>query len=154
MEMPRAPPRWLLWLLWRQGAELQGSAGRPSTAGGALSAKQPTFPFFSPTQVTFLNEVTEEYLFYMVTFKATAPGPVGTVEVSATVRQSVSSAIRVDNPLAIPVVFDVDCKVPELSVPPHFSVPARAEVGAQPTQLHHSPSGRETGLFSEGGSSH
>uniref|UniRef100_A0A8C3CDK8 HYDIN protein n=1 Tax=Cairina moschata TaxID=8855 RepID=A0A8C3CDK8_CAIMO len=91
-----------------------------------LSYKEGVFS----AMVTFLNEVTEEYLFYMITFKATAPGPVGTVEVSAAVRQSVSSAIRVDNPLAFPVVFDVDCKVPDLSVPPHFSVPARAEVGA------------------------
>uniref|UniRef100_A0A8B9BFH4 HYDIN axonemal central pair apparatus protein n=1 Tax=Anser brachyrhynchus TaxID=132585 RepID=A0A8B9BFH4_9AVES len=82
------------------------------------------------TMVTFLNEATEEYLFYMITFKATAPGPVGTVEVSAAVRQSVSSAVRVDNPLAVPVVFDVDCKVPDVSVPPHFTVPAQAEVGA------------------------
>lgn len=122
--------------------------------GGGYLQNDQHFPFFSPTQVTFLNEVTEEYLFYMITFKATAPGPVGTVEVSAAVRQSVSSAIRVDNPLAFPVVFDVDCKVPDLSVPPHFSVPARAEVGAQPTQLHHSPSGREMGLLSKGGSSH
>ncbi|XP_032051538.1 hydrocephalus-inducing protein homolog [Aythya fuligula] len=88
-----------------------------------LSYKEGVFS----AMVTFLNEATEEYLFYMITFKATAPGPVGTVEVSAAVRQSVSSAIRVDNPLAIPVVFDVDCKVPDLSVPPHFSVPARAE---------------------------
>uniref|UniRef100_A0A669QXT0 HYDIN axonemal central pair apparatus protein n=1 Tax=Phasianus colchicus TaxID=9054 RepID=A0A669QXT0_PHACC len=77
--------------------------------------------------VTFLNEVTKEYLFYMITFKATASGPIGTVEVSAAVRQNVSSTIKVDNPLAAPVVFDVDCKVPDITVPPHFTVPAHSE---------------------------
>jgi len=90
--------------------------------------------FFSLIQVTFLNEVTEEYLFYMVTFKATASGPIGTVEVSAAVRQNVSSTIKVDNPLAAPVVFDIDCKVPDITVPPHFTVPAQSEVGAELTQ--------------------
>ncbi|XP_046781642.1 hydrocephalus-inducing protein homolog isoform X3 [Gallus gallus] len=88
-----------------------------------LSYKEGVFS----TMVTFLNEVTEEYLFYMVTFKATASGPIGTVEVSAAVRQNVSSTIKVDNPLAAPVVFDIDCKVPDITVPPHFTVPAQSE---------------------------
>ncbi|NXI70129.1 HYDIN protein, partial [Anseranas semipalmata] len=79
------------------------------------------------TMVTFLNEVTEEYLFYMITFKATASGPISTVEVSAAVRQNVSSTVKVDNPLPIPVVFDIDCKVPDVNFPPHFTVPARSE---------------------------
>lgn len=84
--------------------------------------------------MTFLNEVTEEYLFYTITFKATASGPIGTVEVSAAVRQNVSSTIKVENPLAAPVVFDVDCEVPDITVPPHFTVPAHSEVGAELSQ--------------------
>uniref|UniRef100_G1MRN0 HYDIN axonemal central pair apparatus protein n=1 Tax=Meleagris gallopavo TaxID=9103 RepID=G1MRN0_MELGA len=91
-----------------------------------LSYKEGVFS----TMVTFLNEVTEEYLFYTITFKATASGPIGTVEVSAAVRQNVSSTIKVENPLAAPVVFDVDCEVPDITVPPHFTVPAHSEVGA------------------------
>ncbi|XP_072202948.1 hydrocephalus-inducing protein homolog [Excalfactoria chinensis] len=88
-----------------------------------LSYKEEVFS----AMVTFVNEVTEEYLFYMVTFKAIASGPIGTVEVSAAVRQSVSSTIKVDNPLAAPVVFDIDCRVPDITVPPHFAVPAQSE---------------------------
>ncbi|XP_015729352.1 hydrocephalus-inducing protein homolog isoform X2 [Coturnix japonica] len=88
-----------------------------------LSYKEEVFS----AMVTFINEVTEEYLFYTVTFKAIASGPIGTVEVSAAVRQSVSSSIKVDNPLDDPVVFDIDCKVPEITVPPHFTVPAQSE---------------------------
>ncbi|NWH50429.1 HYDIN protein, partial [Fregata magnificens] len=77
--------------------------------------------------VTFLNEVTEEYLFYMVTFKATASGPISTVEVTTAVRQRVSSTVKVDNPLTVPVMFAIDCKVPDVNVPPHFTVPAQSE---------------------------
>ncbi|NXQ99391.1 HYDIN protein, partial [Sagittarius serpentarius] len=79
------------------------------------------------TMVTFLNEVTEEYLFYMVTFKATPSGPISTVEMTTAVRQRVSSTVKVDNPLPVPVVFAIDCKVPDVSVPPHFTVPAQSE---------------------------
>ncbi|NXG68880.1 HYDIN protein, partial [Baryphthengus martii] len=77
--------------------------------------------------VTFLNEVTEEYLFYLVTFKATASGPISTVEMTTAVRQRASSTVKVDNPLPVPVTFTVDCKVPDVNVPPHFTVPAGSE---------------------------
>ncbi|XP_074783220.1 hydrocephalus-inducing protein homolog isoform X2 [Athene noctua] len=77
--------------------------------------------------VTFLNEETKEYLFYMVTFKATASGPISTVEVTSAVRQRASATIKVDNPLPVPVTFAVGCKVPDVSVPPHFTVPAQSE---------------------------
>ncbi|KAM6409238.1 hydrocephalus-inducing protein homolog [Rhynochetos jubatus] len=79
------------------------------------------------TMVTFLNEVTKEYLFYTVTFKATASGPISTVEMTAAVRQRVSSTVKVDNPLPVPVTFAIDCKVPDVNVPPHFTVPAQSE---------------------------
>ncbi|NXC39739.1 HYDIN protein, partial [Penelope pileata] len=88
-----------------------------------LSYKEGVFSIM----VTFLNEETEEYLFYVITFKATASGPLGTVEVSTAVRQNVSSTIKVDNPLPVPVVFDIDCKVPDVTVPPIFTVPAESE---------------------------
>uniref|UniRef100_A0A8C8B419 HYDIN protein n=1 Tax=Otus sunia TaxID=257818 RepID=A0A8C8B419_9STRI len=77
--------------------------------------------------VTFLNEVTKEYLFYMVTFKATASGPISTVEVTTAVRQRASATVKVDNPLPVPVTFAVGCKVPDISVPPQFTVPAQSE---------------------------
>ncbi|XP_065519817.1 hydrocephalus-inducing protein-like [Lathamus discolor] len=63
--------------------------------------------------VTFLNETTGEYLFHMVTFKVMASGPIGTVEMSTAVRQRVSSTVKVDNPLPVPVTFAINCKVPD-----------------------------------------
>ncbi|XP_065519850.1 hydrocephalus-inducing protein-like, partial [Lathamus discolor] len=67
-------------------------------------------------KVTFLNETTGEYLFHMVTFKVMASGPIGTVEMSTAVRQRVSSTVKVDNPLPVPVTFAINCKVPDVSV--------------------------------------
>ncbi|XP_065519886.1 hydrocephalus-inducing protein-like, partial [Lathamus discolor] len=79
-------------------------------------------------KVTFLNETTGEYLFHMVTFKVMASGPIGTVEMSTAVRQRVSSTVKVDNPLPVPVTFAINCKVPGISVPQHFTVPAQSKV--------------------------
>ncbi|XP_033920410.1 hydrocephalus-inducing protein-like [Melopsittacus undulatus] len=79
-------------------------------------------------KVTFLNETTGEYLFHMVTFKVVASGPMGTVQMSTAVRQRVSSSVKVDNPLPVPVTFDINCKVPDVSVPQHFTVPAQSKV--------------------------
>ncbi|XP_065519877.1 hydrocephalus-inducing protein-like, partial [Lathamus discolor] len=78
-------------------------------------------------KVTFLNETTGEYLFHMVTFKVMASGPIGTVEMSTAVRQRVSSTVKVDNPLPVPVTFAINCKVPDVSVPQHFTVPAQSK---------------------------
>ncbi|KAM6253129.1 hydrocephalus-inducing protein homolog [Porphyrio hochstetteri] len=77
--------------------------------------------------VTFLNEVTKEYLFYTVTFKATASGPISAVEVTTPIRQRLSSTVKVDNPLPVPVTFAIDCKVPHVSVPSHVTVPAQTQ---------------------------
>ncbi|XP_067158936.1 hydrocephalus-inducing protein homolog [Apteryx mantelli] len=88
-----------------------------------LSYKEGVFS----TKVTFLNEVTKEYLFYMATFKATASGPISTIELVTPIRKTVSSSIRVDNPLSVPVTFVTDCKVLDINVPPLFTVPALSE---------------------------
>ncbi|XP_061217731.1 hydrocephalus-inducing protein homolog isoform X3 [Neopsephotus bourkii] len=77
--------------------------------------------------VTFLNEETGEYLFYTVTYKATASEPISTVEITTAVRQRVASTVKVDNPLSVPVTFAIECKVPDVSVPPQFTVPAQSE---------------------------
>ncbi|KAM4640218.1 hydrocephalus-inducing protein-like [Amazona ochrocephala] len=84
-----------------------------------LSYKEGVFS----AKVTFLSETTGEYLFHMVTFKVMASGPIGTVKMSTAVRQRVSSTIKVDNPLPVPVTFDINCEVPDVNVPQHFTVP-------------------------------
>ncbi|KAL8194575.1 UNVERIFIED_CONTAM: hypothetical protein K2H54_025175 [Gekko kuhli] len=99
----------------------------------ASSKKDHKLTFFSYKEgmfcakVTFRNEVTQEYLFYLVTFRAIPCGPLGTMELSASVRQSASSSLKVENPLQYPVAFNTDCKVPDISLPPQIIVPAQSE---------------------------
>ncbi|XP_059569698.1 hydrocephalus-inducing protein homolog [Alligator mississippiensis] len=99
----------------------------------ASSKKDHKLTFFSykeglySAKVTFRNEVTQEYLFYFVTFKAIPSGPISTIEMMTPVRQSISSSIKVENPLLIPVTFTTDCKVPDINLPPQFIIPAQSE---------------------------
>ena len=67
----------------------------------------------------------------MVTLKATTSEPISTVEMTTAARQRVSSTVKVENPLAVPVTFAIGCKVPHVSVPRYFTVPAQSQVGAK-----------------------
>ncbi|XP_068116429.1 hydrocephalus-inducing protein homolog [Hyperolius riggenbachi] len=102
--------------------EVPGSAKRDYKLN-FHSHKEGTFS----TKVTFRNEATQEYLFYYVTFKSTPPGVIRTIELVTPVRQSTAATITVDNPLSVPVTFSTDCKVPEINLPPHITVPAQSE---------------------------
>nr|XP_033799169.1 hydrocephalus-inducing protein homolog isoform X3 [Geotrypetes seraphini] len=88
-----------------------------------FSHKEGTFN----VKVTFRNDTTQEYMFYFVTFKATPPGIISTIEIVTPVRQSTSAVVKIENPLSIPVTFNVECKVPEINFPTHFIVPALSE---------------------------
>ncbi|XP_068943597.1 hydrocephalus-inducing protein homolog [Petaurus breviceps papuanus] len=78
-------------------------------------------------KVIFRNEVNNEYLFYLVTFKVLSAGIIKTIEMSTFVRQSTSASIKVENPLPYSVVFTTDCRVPDLSIPSQFAVPPNSE---------------------------
>ncbi|KAM4722980.1 hydrocephalus-inducing protein homolog [Rhinophrynus dorsalis] len=87
------------------------------------SYKEGTFS----TKITFRNETTQEYQFYYVTFKATPPGIISTIEMVTPVRQSTAATVKVENPLPVPVTFTTDCKVSEINLPPQLTVPAQSE---------------------------
>ncbi|XP_062997557.1 hydrocephalus-inducing protein homolog [Elgaria multicarinata webbii] len=99
----------------------------------ASAKKDHKLAFFSykegmySAKVTFRNEATQEFLFYLVTFKAIPCGPLGTIELTTPVRQSTSSSLKVENPVHYPVTFNTDCKVPDINLPPQFTVPAQSE---------------------------
>uniref|UniRef100_A0A4X2JPP9 HYDIN axonemal central pair apparatus protein n=1 Tax=Vombatus ursinus TaxID=29139 RepID=A0A4X2JPP9_VOMUR len=78
-------------------------------------------------KVTFRNEVSNEYLFYLVTFKVLSSGIIKTIEMSTFVRQSTSASIKVENPLPYSVVFTTDCRVPDISIPSQFAVQPNSE---------------------------
>ncbi|XP_044515296.1 hydrocephalus-inducing protein homolog [Gracilinanus agilis] len=78
-------------------------------------------------KVTFRNEVTNEYMFYLLTFKVLSSGIIKTIEMSTFVRQSTSASIKLENPLPYTITFNTDCRVPDISMPSQFSIPANTE---------------------------
>ncbi|XP_076848184.1 hydrocephalus-inducing protein homolog isoform X3 [Brachyhypopomus gauderio] len=75
-------------------------------------------------KVTFKNETTGEYLFYLLNFKATPPGVISTIEMVTAARQTTSACVKVDNPLPMSLVFSTECRSMDVSVPSQLSVPA------------------------------
>ncbi|KAM9191706.1 LOW QUALITY PROTEIN: hydrocephalus-inducing protein homolog [Dugong dugon] len=78
-------------------------------------------------KVIFRNEVTNEFLHYTVSFRVIPSGIIKTIEMVSVVRQSASAAIKLENPLPYSVTFSTECRVPEISLPSQFSVPANCE---------------------------
>ncbi|XP_025759455.1 hydrocephalus-inducing protein homolog isoform X1 [Oreochromis niloticus] len=79
------------------------------------------------TKVTFRNHETSEYLFYLVTFKATSPGVLSTIELVTPVRRAASATIQVENPLTTASCLTTDCKSRDIIVPPHHTVPGQSK---------------------------
>ncbi|XP_004431871.1 PREDICTED: hydrocephalus-inducing protein homolog [Ceratotherium simum simum] len=78
-------------------------------------------------KVIFRNEVTSEFLFYTVSFRVIPSGVIKTIEMVSPVRQSTSASIKVENPLPYSVTFSMECRVPDISLPSLFVVPANSE---------------------------
>jgi hydrocephalus-inducing protein len=74
--------------------------------------------------VTFTNEVTGEYLFYKLAFKAGPPGLRGSLSLGCAVRQVTSQMIRLENPLETGVTMSGKSSDAQLSVPGSVEVPA------------------------------
>uniref|UniRef100_A0A3P8U8F5 HYDIN axonemal central pair apparatus protein n=1 Tax=Amphiprion percula TaxID=161767 RepID=A0A3P8U8F5_AMPPE len=99
----------------------------------ALSSRDYEMSFFTyregqySTKVTFCNKVTGEYLFYLVTFKATSPGVLSTIELTTTARRAVSATVEVENPLTKPASFTTECKSLDISVPSQHTVSGQSK---------------------------
>ncbi|XP_072823786.1 hydrocephalus-inducing protein homolog [Vicugna pacos] len=78
-------------------------------------------------KVIFRNEVTNEFLYYTVSFKVIPSGIIKTIEMVSPIRQSTSASIKVENPLPYSVTFSTECRVPDISLPTQFVVPANSE---------------------------
>ncbi|KAJ3036631.1 hypothetical protein HDV00_002527 [Rhizophlyctis rosea] len=78
-------------------------------------------------KVTFKNEQTQEYCYYLVNFKSTAPGIMQTIEMSTVVRQVCVREVGIFNPLGVPAVFAVTYNHPDVTLPHSFTVAPKAE---------------------------
>ncbi|XP_049928998.1 hydrocephalus-inducing protein homolog isoform X2 [Epinephelus moara] len=79
------------------------------------------------TKVTFHNEVSGEYLFYLVNFEATPPGVLSTIELVTAVRQMASATIEVENPLTTATCLSTECKCSDISAPSQHTVPGQSK---------------------------
>ncbi|XP_049580395.1 hydrocephalus-inducing protein homolog [Syngnathus scovelli] len=78
-------------------------------------------------KVTFLNEASGEYLFYIINFKVTSPVDLTTIELVSNVREKTSATIDVENPLNTPICLTVDCKCPDINAPSLHTVPGMSK---------------------------
>ncbi|KAM9854716.1 hydrocephalus-inducing protein homolog [Aulostomus maculatus] len=78
-------------------------------------------------KVTFRNEVSGEYLFYHVNFKATPPGVASTIELETTVRRKTSATIHVENPLKTATCLSWECKCPDIIVPTQHTLQGQSK---------------------------
>lgn len=108
-------------LVPRHCLQREGPPANPSTLPGFL-------PLSLCTQVILRNEATNEFLYYVVSFRVIPSGVIKTIEMVSPIRQSTSASIKVENPLPYSVTFSTDCRVPDISLPSQFVVPANSEV--------------------------
>lgn len=87
-------------------------------------------------QVTFRHHETGEYLFYLVTFKATSPGVLSTIELVTPVRRAASATVQVENPLTTASCLTTECKSRDIIVPPQHTVPGQSKVNTE-CVFHH-----------------
>lgn len=79
---------------------------------------------------TFINEQTMEYQYFEVTFKATRPGTIKTMDLTTPVRQCLPCTISLENPLSNAVMFNVSCSgtnTQEILMPNQLNVPAQSQ---------------------------
>eukprot|EP01137_Pigoraptor_chileana_P033800 Opistho-2@25310 len=78
-------------------------------------------------RVVFRNEQTQEYLYYVVTFKATPPGVISMVDMTTPVRQSITRTLTLENPLSTPVQLTCSCSSTDVIIPHNVVLPATSE---------------------------
>lgn len=76
-------------------------------------------------KVIFKNETTQEFMFYNINFKSTAPGIISVIEMTTPVRQICTKEISIFNPLNIPVSFSTNNTHPEVATPHTFVIPPK-----------------------------
>ncbi|XP_030587853.1 hydrocephalus-inducing protein homolog [Archocentrus centrarchus] len=79
-------------------------------------------------QVTFRNDETGEYLFYLITFKATSPGVLSTIELVTPVRRVDTATAEAKNPLTQAACLTTECKCRDIIVQPQRIVPGQSKV--------------------------
>ena len=72
-------------------------------------------------------------------FKATPPGTMATINLTTTVRKTVSETIKLFNPLPIPVTMNTNVTSQDINIPTSFIVGAESEVRMNNSLIHKVP---------------
>ncbi|KAF8569703.1 hypothetical protein P879_07051, partial [Paragonimus westermani] len=73
-------------------------------------------------RVTFTNELTEDYQYYEINFRTVRPKSLATIKIRTPVRKSAKHSFRMENPLNVPITFQLNSTVPELKCPSQLQV--------------------------------
>lgn len=73
-------------------------------------------------KIIFKNELSQEFIFFNLTFKSTPPGVISTLEMVTVARQAITKDITIMNPLVVPVTFSTSCNHPEVTIPHSFTI--------------------------------
>ncbi|KAA3676807.1 uncharacterized protein DEA37_0002697, partial [Paragonimus westermani] len=94
-------------------------------AGGSREYKLHFFSYRegnTMVRVTFTNELTEDYQFYEINFRTVRPKSLATIKIRTPVRKSAKHSFRMENPLNVPITFQLNSTVPELKCPGQMQV--------------------------------
>ncbi|XP_027883649.1 hydrocephalus-inducing protein homolog isoform X2 [Xiphophorus couchianus] len=78
-------------------------------------------------RVTFRNETTGEFLFYLINFKVSSPGVLATINLETPVRRAAYGVVHVENPLNRATNFTPECKCTDIKAPPQQVVPGQSK---------------------------
>jgi len=87
-------------------------------------------------RVTFTNEKTREYVFYMVKYTVTAPVVMGVIPLETLVRSPVAHTIAIENPTDDTVTIVSSCDSSAVKVPAELHISPHSDVQCQ---IHYNP---------------
>nr|CAH8857992.1 unnamed protein product [Trichobilharzia regenti] len=78
-------------------------------------------------KVTFTNDTTGEYQFFEINFKSVRSRSLDIIKMQTPVRKPTIYTLTLENPLPIPVNFQLNTNIPEVQCPSQLQIPANCE---------------------------
>lgn len=88
------------------------------------------FFFIFKIKVTFTNETTGEYQYFEVNFKSIRNKSLDLIKMQTPIRKPITHTLILENPLSIPVNFQMSTNISEVQCPNQLQIPANCEVSS------------------------
>ncbi|CAH8559949.1 unnamed protein product [Schistosoma mattheei] len=82
---------------------------------------------FTLIKVTFTNETTGEYQYFEVNFKSIRNKSLDVIKMQTPIRKPITYTLILENPLSIPVNFQMSTNISEVQCPNQLQIPAHCE---------------------------